>query len=55
MGILLSLISVIIFAIIMGFYVIVPIASVGLIIWAIRNRIEEKKREEIEHKDYKNY
>ncbi|CUP10435.1 MULTISPECIES: hypothetical protein [Clostridium] len=45
----------IIVALIILFYLAIIIGSICLLIWAITTRIKEKKREEIEHKDYKNY
>lgn len=41
--------------IILSFYGIGIIASIVLIIWAIRNRSKEKKREKEEFKDYDKY
>lgn len=52
---LISFIALVIFALVMSVYIIIPIGSIVLIIWAICNRNAEKKREEIEHKDYKQY
>lgn len=40
---------------ILGFYGIIMLVSVALVIWAINNRLKEKKREKIEHKDYDKY
>ena len=37
------------------FYSIIILGSIALLIWAIRTRLKEKKREEKEHKDYKKY
>ena len=43
----------IIATLIIFFYLAIIIGSIGL--WAINDRIKEKKREEKEHKDYKKY
>lgn len=40
---------------ILGFYGIIILGSIALVIWAINNRLKEKKREKIEHKDYDKY
>ncbi|MBC5629413.1 hypothetical protein H8S20_10985 [Clostridium sp. NSJ-6] len=45
----------IIATLIIFFYLAIIIGSIGLLIWAINDRIKEKKREEKEHKDYKKY
>lgn len=40
---------------ILGFYGLIILGSVALLIWAINNRLKEKKREKIKHKDYDKY
>lgn len=37
------------------FYGLIIVGSIGLTIWAIVTRIKEKKREKEDHKDYKKY